>query len=90
MSVVNKYINDIHRCYERALMDDSNLSGRVEYEWNISPNGAVSAARVKGSEMSNSDSLNKCVLAIFYKMKFPTAKNGQPTIANIGFPFGKL
>lgn len=90
MSIVNKYLNDIHRCYERALMDDSNLAGRVEYEWNISPNGSVSSAKVKRSEMSNSDTLNKCVLAIFNKMKFPAAKNGQPTVANIGFPFGKL
>lgn len=90
MSVVNTYLKDIHRCYDRALMDDSNLSGRVEYEWNISPNGSVSGAKVKRSEMSNSDSLNTCVLSIFNKMKFPAAKNGQPTIANIGFPFGKL
>lgn len=90
MSIVNKYLNDIHRCYERALMDDSNLSGRVEYEWNINPNGTVTSAKVKRSEMQNSDSLNKCVLAIFHKMKFPSAKNGQPTVANIGFPFGKI
>lgn len=90
MLVVNKYLNDIHRCYERALMDDSNLAGRVEYEWNISPSGSVISAKVKRSEMSNSDSLNKCVLSIFNKMKFPAAKNGQPTLANIGFPFGKL
>lgn len=90
MSIVNKYLKDIHRCYERSLMDDSNLSGRIEYEWNIGPSGIVSSAKVKRSDMSNSDALSKCVIAIFYKMKFPAAKNGQPTVTTIGFPFGKL
>ncbi|MBL7544026.1 MAG: AgmX/PglI C-terminal domain-containing protein [Bdellovibrionaceae bacterium] len=90
MLVVNKYLNDIHRCYERALMENSNLTGRVEYEWKISASGSVTSSKVKRSEMSNADSLNKCVLAIFDKMKFPAAKNGQSTLANIGFPFGKL
>lgn len=90
MKVVNKHLNEIHRCYDRALMEDANLAGRVEYEWNINSAGKVIRATVKRSDMSNADFLNKCVLAIFYKMQFPMSKNGQPTVANIGFPFGKI
>lgn len=89
MAVVNKYLADIHRCYERALFNDPNISGRVEYEWNISPKGGVSSVIVKRSEVSNGDFLNSCVIGVFRKMQFPVAKNGQDTIANIGFPFGK-
>ncbi|MGE0526370.1 MAG: AgmX/PglI C-terminal domain-containing protein [Bdellovibrionales bacterium] len=89
MSVVNKYLTQIHRCYERALLNDASLAGRVEYEWEITPSGKVSATRVKRSEVSNGDMLNSCVMGVFKSMKFPAAKNKQPTTASIGFPFGK-
>ncbi len=89
MSVVNKYLGDVQRCYERALFADSTLAGRVEYEWDIEPSGGVSGVRIKRSEMARADSLNECVISIFRKMKFPSSKNGKATVANIGFPFGK-
>ncbi len=89
MKVVNQILGDVHRCYERALFNDSNIVGRVEYEWEINPNGSVSTAAVKRSEVANGDFLNSCVMGVFKKMKFPAAKNGKPTTASIGFPFGK-
>lgn len=89
MAVVNKHTAEIHRCYERALFQDNNLVGRVEYEWNISGSGVVTRAQVTRSGVSNGDFLNNCVIAVFKKMKFPASKNGQATVSNIGFPFGK-
>lgn len=89
MTEVNKHLSKINRCYERALLNDSNLAGRVQYEWDITPAGKVTAVRIKRSELSNGDSLNSCVMLVFKAMKFPAAKNKQPTMATIGFPFGK-
>lgn len=89
MAVVNKHLPEVYRCYERALFNDPNIVGRVEYEWEISAAGRVEAVFVKRSEVSNGDFLNTCVTGVFKKMKFPEAKNGQSTTANIGFPFGK-
>ncbi|MBX2986981.1 MAG: AgmX/PglI C-terminal domain-containing protein [Bdellovibrionaceae bacterium] len=89
MKVVNKHLGDVQRCYERALFEDSSLAGRVEYEWEIGAPGSVISARVQRSEIARGDSLNNCVLALLRKMKFPAAKNGQSTIAKIGFPFGR-
>ena len=89
MSVVNKHLSAIQRCYERSLLNDPALSGRVQYEWDISPAGGVTKVRVKRSELTNGDSLNGCVIQLFKAMKFPAAKNKQPTTANVGFPFGK-
>lgn len=89
MNVVNKFHGDIQRCYERALFSDPNLSGRVEYEWNIESSGSVSSVRIKRSNVVKGDALNECVIGIFRKMKFPISKNGKSTVANIGFPFGK-
>lgn len=89
MSVVNRHLGDIQRCYERALFEDGSLKGRVEYEWVVEPAGNVSSARVVSSQMARSDTLNNCVMGVFRRMRFPNATNGQPTLANIGFPFGQ-
>ncbi|MCB0386034.1 MAG: AgmX/PglI C-terminal domain-containing protein, partial [Bdellovibrionales bacterium] len=90
MDVVKGYLGEIQQCYERSLLTDPGVAGRVEYEWFITPQGAVKWAKVKKSDMRGGDSLNSCVLAIFKKMKFPVAKNGEATTPNIGFPFGRL
>ncbi|PIU01319.1 MAG: hypothetical protein COT74_02115 [Bdellovibrionales bacterium CG10_big_fil_rev_8_21_14_0_10_45_34] len=90
MAVVKKYLGEVQGCYERSLLSNPDLAGRIEYEWEISPEGNVKSTRVKKSDISGADSLNGCVMGIFAKMKFPTAKNGQPTTPNIGFPFGRL
>lgn len=90
MDVVKRYMGEIQQCYERSLIDNPNISGRIEYEWEISSKGAVQWAKVKKSETAGADGLNNCVTGVFKKMKFPVAKNGQNTIPNIGFPFGRL
>jgi pSer/pThr/pTyr-binding forkhead associated (FHA) protein/outer membrane biosynthesis protein TonB len=89
MDVVKKYAGQIQQCYERALLSEPSLSGRIEYEWNITPKGDVTTARVKRTDVQNSDALNECVLNLFKAMKFPTAKNGESTTPSIGFPFGR-
>lgn len=90
MDVVKRYMTQIQQCYERSLIDSPGLAGRVEYEWEISPKGSVQWAKVKKSDIAGGDNLNKCVTDIFKQMNFPVAKNGQNTIPNIGFPFGRL
>ncbi len=90
MEVVKKHVGEIQQCYERALFNNPGLAGRVSYEWEISPSGKVNWAKVQKSEIGDADALNSCVTAIFKKMVFPVAKNGQTTTPNIGFPFGRL
>ncbi len=90
MAVVQKHLSAVQRCYERALFNQPNLSGRIEYEWTISPKGKVKSVSVRRSEASGDKALNDCVKKVFRKMKFPSATNGQSTITSIGFPFGKL
>jgi pSer/pThr/pTyr-binding forkhead associated (FHA) protein len=90
MDVVKRYMSQIQQCYERSMIENPKLAGRVEYEWEITPRGSVKWAKVKKSDISGGDSLNKCVTRLFKQMSFPVAKNGQNTIPNIGFPFGRL
>ena len=90
MDVVKRYLGKIQSCYERSLLSNPGLAGRIEYEWEISPSGQVVDARVRKAEVGGGDSLNNCVLAVFRSMTFPQAKNGQSTTPNIGFPFGRM
>ena len=90
MAIVNKHLSEVQRCYERALFNQPNLAGRIEYEWTISSRGKVKSVNVRRSEMSGDQYLNKCVKKVFVRMRFPTATNGQSTVGSIGFPFGKL
>lgn len=90
MDVVQKHLAEIQRCYERNLLANPNLSGRMEFEWDIEPQGRVSSTRVKKSSVQNGENLGECVQQVIAKMKFPKAKNGQSTQPNIGFPFGRL
>jgi hypothetical protein len=92
MDVVQKATSRVQQCYERSLMDQSDLAGRAEYEWDISPQGVVIQTRVRSSELSGpgATGLHECVQKAIRALKFPTASSGRPTTAKIGFPFGKL
>lgn len=89
MDEVKKHTGKIQQCYERSLLSNPDLAGRIEYEWLISAQGSVEWVKVKRSDMRDSDVLNDCVFAIFKGMSFPVAKNGEKTTPNIGFPFGR-
>ena len=90
MDIVKKHVGKISQCYERSLLSNPDLVGRVEYEWHITAKGRVTSAKVKRSEIRGGDVLNACVLKVFRRMKFPAARNGQTTTPSIGFPFGRM
>lgn len=90
MDVVKRYLGEIQQCYERSLFQTPGLAGKVEYEWEITPKGKVSSAKVKSTQMSGADAMNSCVVGVFKKMQFPVAKNGQSTVPSIPLEFGKL
>lgn len=90
MKVVQKHHTQIQQCYERSLMDDPNLAGRAEFEWEISAKGSVGLVSIKETSLRNGERLLDCVKGVFKGMKFPTAKNGSSTTPTIGLPFGRL
>ena len=90
MAEVRKHLDRIQRCYERALLQNNNLEGQVEYEWHINPNGRVESARVLRSTVSGGDALNNCVLGVFRSITFPRATNGQPSYPRMNVPFRKV
>lgn len=90
MKEVQKHHARIQQCYERALMQNPDLVGRAEFEWEISPKGDVTYVKVKEATLKNGENLLECVKQVFASMKFPAAKNGESTTPTIGLPFGRL
>ncbi len=90
MAVLKEYMGEIQHCYERNLLANPDLAGRIDFEWDIAPSGKVTDVRVKRSTVNNGDGLVECVRKVFVSMPFPKAKNGMITTPTIGFPFGRI
>ncbi len=90
LTALQAYLGKIQSCYERSLLSDPNLSGRIEFEWNIKSSGSVTTVDVKKNSVAGGEQLGECVTAVLKSIKFPTATNGEETNPSIGFPFGRL
>lgn len=80
---INKYIGSIQRCYERELMSDPSLGGKITFEWTVTTNGSVKGVRERSSTL-NSRKVSSCIIRVIKRMKFPSPKGGE---AEIAYPF---
>lgn len=62
------------RCYERALMQNSMLQGRMQVSVRIGPNGTVCSANLTQNDLD--PGVGNCVLGIFRSSTFPAPKGG--------------
>jgi outer membrane biosynthesis protein TonB len=62
------------RCYERALMQNNMLQGRMQISVRIGPNGSVCSANLTQNELD--PGVGNCVLGIFRSTTFPAPKGG--------------
>lgn len=83
---IQKHRGEIRTCYERALLSNPKLAGRINYGWNISPKGPVVSAQVEKSE-AKSAALESCILEVIRSMNFPASPNGKPTAVHYPFIF---
>ena len=90
LKAMQPYLGKIQSCYERSLLSDPNLSGRIEFEWNIASGGGVKSVDIKKNSVAGGEGLGECVMGVIKSIKFPTATNGQETNPAVGFPFGRL
>ncbi|MEQ1723525.1 MAG: AgmX/PglI C-terminal domain-containing protein, partial [Pseudobdellovibrio sp.] len=84
------YLSKIQSCYERSLLSDPNLSGRIEFEWKITSGGSVANVDIKKNSVAGGEQLGDCVSGVIRSIKFPSASNGEETNPSVGFPFGRL
>ncbi|MBX7102408.1 MAG: AgmX/PglI C-terminal domain-containing protein, partial [Myxococcaceae bacterium] len=81
--VINSHLAEVSACYERALLKEAGLQGKIVLEWNISTVGQVTTARTKSSSMKSA-AVESCILASLKTWKFPPAKGAGVVIS---YPF---
>jgi hypothetical protein len=81
--VINAHIYQVQGCYERQLMKDPGLSGKVSYQWVITPSGAVSGVRVGQSSLRSVEATT-CIQSAIAGWKFPSPQGGSVTVT---YPF---
>jgi outer membrane biosynthesis protein TonB len=81
--VVNAHLQEVRACYERALLREPALAGKVVLEWTISTGGQVSTAKTKTSTLKSS-AVEACILQSLKLWQFPPAKGG---IVIVSYPF---
>jgi hypothetical protein len=83
LRVINSHIHAIQACYEKALMGNPALSGRIAMDWTVATTGRVKSVRVRSSTVGSPKVAN-CISGVIKRWKFPQPKGGE---ANITFPF---
>jgi hypothetical protein len=81
--VINAHIYQIQGCYERQLMKDPSLAGKVSFQWVIALSGAVSGVRVGQSSLRSAE-VTSCIQSAIQGWHFPQPQGGSVTIT---YPF---
>ncbi|HYV49525.1 MAG TPA: AgmX/PglI C-terminal domain-containing protein [Myxococcaceae bacterium] len=80
---INAHLQEVRGCYERALLKDPGLAGKVVLEWTIGTTGSVTAAKTKSSTLKNA-SVEGCILSALKTWQFPQPRGG---VVIISYPF---
>lgn len=81
--VVNAHVHQVQACYERQLMKDPSLGGKITLEWVISGSGGVGSVRVKQSTVRSAE-VASCIQSAIRGWKFPAPRGGAVTVT---YPF---
>ncbi len=88
-AVVQANIGQIKHCYERQLIVDPNIFGKIVAQWTINKDGLVNTTSVKKSTM-NSKPVENCILGKIKNWNFPKPKGGGQVIVSYPFLFKSL
>lgn len=88
-AVVQQNIGQIKHCYERQLIVDPNIFGKIVAQWTINTEGAVSTTSVKSTTMNNKP-VENCILAKIKGWNFPKPKGGGQVMVSYPFLFKSL
>jgi pSer/pThr/pTyr-binding forkhead associated (FHA) protein len=88
-AVVQANIGQIKHCYERQLIVDPNIFGKVVANWTINKDGLVSVSSIKTSTM-NSKPVENCIAGKIKNWNFPKPKGGGQVLVSYPFMFKSL
>ena len=81
--VINEHIAEVRGCYERALLREPGLAGKLVLEWTIGTPGTVSEVRTKSVTLRNTDVTN-CIITSLKTWRFPKPTGG---VVVVSYPF---
>ena len=82
--IIRRHINEVKFCYERELVKNTNLVGRVMIQFTIAGTGNVVASMVQASTM-NSPPVEMCIAQAVRRWEFPKPQGGG--IVVVTYPF---
>lgn len=68
------------KCYERALLQNGGLKGRMKVQVRINPQGQLCSAAMASDELQD-PGLNACILQMFRSSVYPAPKGGCVDVA---------
>ena len=81
--MVKRKASALRNCYERQLLADPELSGKIVMRWKVQLDGKASDVSVQSSTMKNAK-VEKCMTRVIKRMRFDKPDGG---ICVIDFPF---
>ena len=84
--VIHNLHDDVKRCYEKELLSQPYLSGKVTIQFVIMGDGAVSNSRIDSSTLG-SVSVEICAAEQACRWHFPRTKGGGPVVVTYPFVF---
>ncbi|HRK03043.1 MAG TPA: AgmX/PglI C-terminal domain-containing protein, partial [Oligoflexia bacterium] len=85
-AVIQNNLSQIKYCYERQLVADPDLFGKVVVKWEITAKGLVEGALVKQTTLASAP-VENCMLSKISGWKFPQPKNGSKVTVTYPFLF---
>lgn len=81
--IIRRHINEVKFCYERELVRNSDMHGRVSTQFTISPTGAVAVAMVTSLE-GVTPAVGQCIVEAVRRWEFPKPQGG---VVVVTYPF---
>ena len=82
-ATLQHHLSKVQACYERELIDNPDLSGRLDFAWVIQTSGEVFDLRLIKDQLGNTN-VAECVRTVIADITFPEPKGGPVTIK---YPF---
>lgn len=82
--VIHQHLNEVRFCYEKELVKNGDLGGRVMTQFTIAGTGRVLGASVVGSTM-NSPPVEHCIADSVRRWEFPQPAGGGVVV--VSYPF---
>ncbi len=90
LKVVNAHLDEVRDCYERELLHNPGISGKILMEWLIQLDGVVRYAKVKFTNIGHSSDLHICIQAQVVTWNFPRPKGGEEVLVTFPFLFESM